>query len=119
VLIACFETVDKTAYAVFDATGGDLNTNANFGDKEVTKIIIPGEKGTSISTIPIDTPVKTIEGKYLYLRYITDDYKYDSGEYTMPPSGATNGLPYRNTMPYGDAGAVSVFSSDWVKYKYT
>ena len=43
VLIACFTPSSSTAYALFDANGG------NFGNQYVEKIIIPGEANKAIS----------------------------------------------------------------------
>ena len=42
VFVACFESIDNTAYAVFDGAG------ANFGNEYVTKLIIPGKIATKI-----------------------------------------------------------------------
>ena len=42
VFIACFESTNNTAYAVFDGDG------ANFGNEYVTKLIIPGKIATKI-----------------------------------------------------------------------
>ena len=48
--VACFYPDSQTGYAVFNAVGvaGDDNSNAYFGSKDVTEIIVTGKVGDSI-----------------------------------------------------------------------
>ena len=145
VLVANFQSSEKTSYAVFDAndykgklldrsvfadknqvdTTVDGEKIANFGDDErVKKIVISGEKDKKISILPANPVIMdnaTDKEKYLFLNWFlqtTTTTTSGSGSAAITTTSTTF------TLGLGDFGdiagnKVSYISADWEKYKNT
>ena len=97
VLIACFTSSDKTAYAVFDADNANKSVEGTFSNEYINRIVIPGvissaELSSSIST-PSVTPI------------------YDEGNIFIDWGTSSNYGDYKN--------AVSVINANVSPYEYT
>ncbi len=153
VLVANFQDADKTSYAIFDAndysgtltlagadktfaTNGMTKTQvdttdnegtklANFGNELVTKIIISGKTGDSISTLPANPVILDSvkdKDKFLYLNWFlhtnvgsdnvltgfldtSNNFSLNLGKFGVGTDEKTDGVDY--------------ISADWEKYKNT
>ena len=151
VLVANFQDADKTSYAIFDAndysgtltlagktfaTNGMTKTQvdttdnegtklANFGNELVTKIIVSGKTGDSISTLPANPAILDSvkdKDKFLYLNWFlhtnvgsdnvftgfldtSNNFSLNLGKFGVGTDEKTDGVDY--------------ISADWEKYKNT
>ena len=113
VFIACFESTNNTAYAVFN--GGD----ANFGNEYVKKLIIPGKIGAKIVEPSLVPAYNQEESRTLFMGWD----KVVAGSSEGENSG--NETPANPTLRadaeeevYGAKNTVVTYNADPEPYKY-
>ena len=111
VFVACFDSRGNTGYAVFDANtydGEKVDVSGNFGNEYVTKMIIPGKVGNTIS-LPSSNPVyNNEESRTVFLGWMsgsnpyssTDKYGTTTKVYDAKPQ------PYTYTITFYDGNDV-------------
>ena len=104
VFVACFESIDNTAYAVFDGDG------ANFGNEYVTKLIIPGKIATKIVKPTIAPVYDQDESRTLFMGW--------NKQQPASVNALSNTSPDSNDDVYGKKGEVTTYKANPQLYDY-
>ena len=117
IFVAVFTTQSSTSYAVFDADIAS-GKDADFGNKDIDKIIISGEDGKNI---PLPGVVPSVDAKAILVDWNSSIEKTSKSSnyytYTELSEGVnTNGTTIYNNF---DKTSVLTYTAIWASYDYT
>ena len=109
VLIACFTSSDKTAYAVFDASNGKTGADeiiGNFGNEYINRIVVPGEISKSDdakNSIPSPSATPVYDEGNIFIGWGENNYDTNKNSVKVVNASVSS---YKYTITFYDGNNV-------------